>query len=226
MIFKILNLLDNSFFIGFILTLISSVTLSIVYKRFGIALSGREKMSQNLILISLTTFLVISSIKSSIALSLGMVGALSIIRFRVAIKEPEEAVYLFLSLSIAIAYAAGLMTQTFIITILIFVLIILINLFYKKNITKIYNNSLITIKSKKITDNSYENKLIEILNNSQVKYEIKLIERSEKEIIINFFVLEETVEIINDLRKKLLQFDYSMEFTYLNTEDANQLIKD
>jgi len=48
----------------------------------------------------MTTMLVISIVKSSLALSLGLVGALSIVRFRSAIKEPEELVYIFLSMAI------------------------------------------------------------------------------------------------------------------------------
>ena len=50
----------------------------------------------------MTTMLIISIVKSSLALSLGLVGALSIIRFRAAIKEPEELAYLFLAIGISI----------------------------------------------------------------------------------------------------------------------------
>ena len=51
-------------------------------------------------ILSITTFLVISVVKSSLALSLGLVGALSVIRFRTPIKEPEELSYLFLAIGI------------------------------------------------------------------------------------------------------------------------------
>ena len=55
--------------------------------------SDRSLFSKNFIFISLTTMLIITIIKSSLALSLGLVGALSIIRFRTAIKEPEELMF-------------------------------------------------------------------------------------------------------------------------------------
>ena len=69
---------------------------------------------------ALTTFLVISVVKSSLALSLGLVGALSVIRFRTPIKEPEELVYLFLSISLGLGYGSG----QFLLTLLCFIIII------------------------------------------------------------------------------------------------------
>jgi uncharacterized membrane protein YhiD involved in acid resistance len=61
-------------------------------------------------------FLVIVIVKSSLALSLGLVGALSIVRFRTPIKEPEELVYLFLTIAIGLGYGAGYTQVTTIIT--------------------------------------------------------------------------------------------------------------
>ncbi len=58
-------------------------------------------------MMSLTTFLVITVVKSSLALSLGLVGALSVIRFRTPIKEPEELVYLFLAIGIGLGFGAN-----------------------------------------------------------------------------------------------------------------------
>ena len=58
-------------------------------------------------LLSITTTIIITVIKSSLALSLGLVGALSIIRFRTPIKEPEELVYIFLCITIGIATGAN-----------------------------------------------------------------------------------------------------------------------
>ena len=54
-----------------------------------------------------TTMLIISIVKSSLALSLGLVGALSIVRFRTAIKEPEELAYLFICISIGLGFGAS-----------------------------------------------------------------------------------------------------------------------
>ncbi len=76
------------------------------YTRYGKSLSNRARFAQMLPVLSLTTVLVISIVKSSLALSLGLVGALSIVRFRTAIKEPEELLYLFLAIAIGLGMGA------------------------------------------------------------------------------------------------------------------------
>lgn len=58
--------------------------------------------------LSLVTTLVIMAVTSNVARSLGMVGALSIVRFRAAIKEPVEIVFLFWSLAVGILIGAGM----------------------------------------------------------------------------------------------------------------------
>ena len=55
----------------------------------------------------MTTYIVIMVVKNSLALSLGLVGALSIVRFRAAIKEPEELVYLFLIIAAGLGCGAN-----------------------------------------------------------------------------------------------------------------------
>lgn len=76
------------------------------YEHFGQSLSNRHKFARLLPVLTLTTAIVISIIKSSLALSLGLVGALSIVRFRTAIKEPEELVFLFIAIAIGLGVGA------------------------------------------------------------------------------------------------------------------------
>ena len=90
-----------------ILAAVLSLILSVAYVRFGRALSNRRRFAQNFLLLAVTTTLIISIVKSSVALSLGLVGALSIVRFRAAIKEPEELVFLFLAISVGLGLGAG-----------------------------------------------------------------------------------------------------------------------
>ena len=66
----------------------------------------RRDLGLVLPVIALTTLLVISVVKSSLALSLGLVGALSIVRFRTPIKEPEELAYIFLVIAVGLALGA------------------------------------------------------------------------------------------------------------------------
>ncbi len=95
------------FIINFLLCMILTFILSRIYILFGNSLSNRRIFARNFILISLTTMLVITIVKSSLALSLGLVGALSIVRFRTAIKEPEELAYLFLAIAVGLGFGAN-----------------------------------------------------------------------------------------------------------------------
>ncbi|MEM1269066.1 MAG: DUF4956 domain-containing protein [Bacteroidota bacterium] len=86
--------------------------LSRLYVRFGRSLSDRASFGNNFALLAMTTFLIMSVVKSSIALSLGLVGALSIVRFRAAIKEPEELAFLFLTIAIGLGLGGDQVAAT------------------------------------------------------------------------------------------------------------------
>lgn len=98
---SIANLMLN-FATGLILALI----LSWYYEHYAQSLSNRRRFARLLPVLTLTTALIISIIKSSLALSLGLVGALSIVRFRTAIKEPEELMFLFIAITIGLGVGA------------------------------------------------------------------------------------------------------------------------
>lgn len=86
---------------------VSGLVLAAYYNRYGNAISNRRRFSAIFLPLALTTMLIITIIKSSIALSLGMVGALSIVRFRAAIKDPEELTFLFLVIGMGLSTGAG-----------------------------------------------------------------------------------------------------------------------
>jgi len=96
---------------SFILSLITAAALSLLvqffYIKFSSTLSNRIHFSKNFVILGTTTCIIIMIVKNSLALSLGLVGALSIVRFRAAIKEPEELVYLFLIIAIGLGCGSG-----------------------------------------------------------------------------------------------------------------------
>lgn len=92
---------------NFIVCIISTYLLMYVYNRNAQTVTNRKIFSRIFPLYSIAIFAIITVIQSSIALSLGLVGALSIIRFRTAIKEPEQLIYLLMSTGFAIGAAAG-----------------------------------------------------------------------------------------------------------------------
>lgn len=94
-------------FFSFLLCIICSILLKFVFQSKSSSLTGKYHVGNIIPMMSLTTFLVITVVKSSLALSLGLVGALSVIRFRTPIKEPEELVYLFLAIGIGLGFGAN-----------------------------------------------------------------------------------------------------------------------
>lgn len=94
------------FLINLVIAAVLAAFLGVLYVRYGNALSNRRAFARNFVLLGMTTMVIITVVKSSLALSLGLVGALSIVRFRAAIKEPEELAYLFLVIAIGLGLGA------------------------------------------------------------------------------------------------------------------------
>src|SRR3989344_4154835 len=113
------------FVINLVLAAVLAGILGYVYQRYGHSLSNRRLFSRNFMILAMTTMVIIAIVKSSLALSLGLVGALSIVRFRAAIKEPEELAYLFLVISIGLGLGANQLWITLISFIIIVSVIIL-----------------------------------------------------------------------------------------------------
>jgi len=97
----------QDFLVNFFVVAILAFLVQQFYVHFGRALSDRRKFAGIFLPLALATLLIITVIKSSIALSLGLVGALSIVRFRAAIKDPEELTYLFLVIGLGIVGGAN-----------------------------------------------------------------------------------------------------------------------
>lgn len=90
------------------ITLAVSLFIFMIYKITFDGVVYSHSFSVSLVLLSLVTALIIMTISSNIVLSLGMVGALSIVRFRAAIKDPKDIVFQFWSISVGIATGASL----------------------------------------------------------------------------------------------------------------------
>jgi len=106
----------------FVCILMSFIVRDFYIKR-SFSLTGKMHIGSIIPILSAVVFLVIIVVKTSLALSLGLVGALSIVRFRTPIKEPEELVYLFLAIAIGLGCAAGQVVITSILSLLIILMI-------------------------------------------------------------------------------------------------------
>jgi len=130
------------FLLNAVLAILLSSVLSRIYLIYGKTYSDRHLLARTFVVLSLTTMLVITIVKSSLALSLGLIGALSIVRFRTPIKEPEDLVYLFYSIAIGLGLGAGRKDFTIIMSVIVFAFII-IRAKYKDTDDKLPNLTLI-----------------------------------------------------------------------------------
>ena len=116
---------------------VMSFFVSTHYNKYFPHVSRSQSMGQTILVISLITFLIITVVKSSLALSLGLVGALSIIRFRTPIKEPFELSYLFMAIAIGLGFGANQSIPT--VTAILFTLVVLT--FYLSRTSRFHENS-------------------------------------------------------------------------------------
>ena len=124
----------GNFFIAILLSLVLAYIVKLTYIKVGRALNDKDYFSDTFIPLAIITTLVITVIKFSLALSLGLVGALSIVRFRAAIKEPEELVYLFFIIAIGLANGANQFLLSIIATIIILTFLFIRNIYKSKKV--------------------------------------------------------------------------------------------
>lgn len=131
-----------------------------VYKKTYRGVMYSSSFGVTLLALTMITALVILAVTSNVVLSLGMVGALSIVRFRTAIKEPLDIAFLFWSIAVGIVLAAGMIPLAVIGSVLIgLILIVFVN-------KKTYIHPYILILS--CTDHASETEAMQFLK-SQVK---------------------------------------------------------
>jgi len=207
-----------TFVTDILLTAILTTILSKIYQNYGTALSNRRLFSKNFILIGMTTMLIITVVKSSLALSLGLVGALSIIRFRTAIKEPEELAYLFLIIAIGLGFGANQR----LITIVAFVIIICIILISKKLSTKdnLNHNLYLTVSGQKISKINVDD-IVKILKENSTF--LKLIRLDESKEIIELSFLIEFIDFkkLNHTKNLLTDLNKELSFSFLDNKGLN-----
>ena len=101
-----ISLLDSAIAMG--MAFLLGMYIFFIYKQTYSGVMYSSGFGVSLIAMTLITTLLIMAVVSNVVLSLGMVGALSIVRFRTAIKEPTDLMFLFWSIAIGIVLAAGL----------------------------------------------------------------------------------------------------------------------
>ena len=171
----------SQFIIGFTITVILSLLLRLIYIKHSNSVSNKTIIANIFPLFGVSIFLIVITIKSSIVLSLGLVGALSIIRFRTAIKEAEQIVYFLILTGIAIATAAG----SYLFPVIIIFFVFIYNYYRSLNTSEVILsiNDQLVISVEKISNNNIDN-ILKILIKNGVNAEVQSINKQEDNVII------------------------------------------
>ncbi|MDA9189813.1 DUF4956 domain-containing protein [Alphaproteobacteria bacterium] len=201
------------FLINMLAAIILSLVLTKVYERYGQSLSNRKMFGNIFIPIALTTMIIITIVKSSLALSLGLVGALSIVRFRSAIKEPEELVYLFACIAIGLGCGANQLAITVLGVVILLSTIIIFN---KSSSKDLETNAMYLTISKQSAEKLNLDQIIEIIKSHSLELELKRLDEGMETSEVSFVTKFESNKKFIVLRDELLHSDSKLEITFLD----------
>lgn len=203
-----------NFVLNLIIASLLAFILSEIYVRYGNAISNRKMFAKNFVMMTMTTMFIITIVKSSLALSLGLVGALSIVRFRAAIKEPEELSYLFLTIAIGL----GLGADQRLITVTAFVVIVLViwlkNLTHKEEDTQ---NLHLTVSANNAKSIDLE-EIIDVLDKNCSAVSLKRFDEANDLVEASFIVEFDNIEQLKIIKSELQNIDDSIKITFLDTK--------
>jgi len=205
---------DEFLFNIIIVALLTSV-LRFYYIRFGNAISNRRKFGNNFLPLALGTLLIIMIVKSSIALSLGLVGALSIVRFRAAIKDPEELTYLFIAIGLGLAGGANqpilaIVAFTLIIGLLFINRLIIGNVSFKKEDKLFVNIS---------TDEEDLGKVTALLTSIFPYVELKRLDTLEKGMDVSFVCKADSIDQLSKAKNEISQLSKQTRLSIVDQPD-------
>lgn len=204
----------NEFLLNAVVVIVLSALLEYTYIKCARTISNRRQFAGVFMLIAFTTMLIISIVKSSLALSLGLVGALSIVRFRAAIKEPEELAYLFFAISVGLGLGAN---QTLITTIAFGVaLVILWGRFFITSKRKPYQNLYLNFSS-----DAGAVQLTEIttaVGDVFGRFHLKRYDENTDRIEASFVVDSPKPESLGQFRKSVEKYGESVRVTFIESK--------
>ena len=196
--------------LNYIFCVLCSFALKIIYENKSSSLSGKFHVGVVIPILAQITFFIILIVKSSLALSLGLIGALSIVRFRTPIKEPEELVYLFFSIAIGIGFGAG---QTLITSVIFIFIAFTIYLFSsKKNISNTIDYNLlieIPYKESQLPEQSY------VLTNIKTHFSNYNISKIEIDDGVRLLII---LEVSSNEIENISKFEESIKSKYDNSK--------
>lgn len=196
---QLMALLLNLIF-GFIMACI----IGMHFRKYASAFCNRQDFSRLFPMLMLSVILIITVVKASLALALGLVGALSIVRFRTPIKEPEELLYLFLNIGVAVALGAG---QTLAAILACLVTLLLIT-WVKKRDDKYRDENGLFLSLNHQDDNGFDDgnlvsSLKQLLSEYSERLELRRIDIADKRFDATFFISVKNEQQIDQCMSEL-----------------------
>lgn len=182
--------------IALVLAFALGMFIFLVYKKTFSGVMYSSSFGVTLIALTMITTIVILAVTSNVVLSLGMVGALSIVRFRAAIKEPLDIAFLFWSIAVGIVLAAGMIPLALIGSVVIgIILLLFVN---RKSHTHPY---IVVIRC---DGKDAEKKATEFIKEKTERTIIrsKTVEKDEIEVNIEIRLKDDNTDFINELAEK------------------------
>ena len=186
-----ISLLDMG--VALVLAFLLGLFIFMIYKKTFSGVMYSSSFGVTLIALTMITTLVILAVTSNVVLSLGMVGALSIVRFRTAIKEPLDIAFLFWSIAVGIVLAAGMIPLAVIGSVVIGLMLLVF-----ANKKSHVNPYIVVIRC---ADHASETNAMEFLKNQTRRCTVKskTAQKGEVELNLEIRLKEDNTDFINDL---------------------------
>ena len=201
-------------FVGLLLSLL----IRWHFKKYAAVLTYKEELGMVFPFILFTTLLVITVVKSSLALSLGLVGALSIVRFRTPIKEPEELAYLFLSIACGLGLGANQVAPTAVAV--FFILGVMAVLKHRAASTQSPTHILLSVHVKSTEDDSSKLPDLEKMNDVILNYmelaDLRKFNITSAGAHFTYFVNAKSVGILSNLANDIRSQYETAEITFID----------
>ncbi len=167
-----------------------------------------KKFNVTMALMTMVTAAVIMSMQANVVVSLGMVGALSIVRFRTAIKEPKDLLFLFWSITNGIIIGAGIYSIAFVLAIILTIALLVFE--------KLPGNKIPYLLVATLENLEAEEKITKVLEENKIKYRVKSKNVSSSSTDVIYELSNNKIEeLIKDISK-----DKSIKSLNLITQDG------
>ena len=210
------NFLDNftnsislsSVITTMIVALVFSFIIYFVYKFTCDNVIYSKKFNVTMALMTMVTAAIIMSMQANVVVSLGMVGALSIVRFRTAIKEPKDLLFLFWAIANGIIIGAGIYSIAFVLAIILTIALLVFE--------RLPGNKIPYLLVATLDNLDAEEKITKVLEENKIKYRVKSKNVSSNSTDVIYELSNNKIEeLIKDISK-----DKSIKSLNLITQDG------